>query len=449
MIARTFSIRARSLCAALAVLTLTGAAMFAVPAGAADSTAAAGECPDSSGTVKLGMSYFGSVSTNLGEIGAEDSAELVPADQAVVNGYKDGIAALNDAGGIAGCTVEPVFFNFSARSADFNQTSQQECAAFTQDTKVFAVYAAAYETKVAVDCFAKAKVPMFQIGTNYPPSCADAQKYAGYIYTPSSIFTCRFSSFIKLWNDNGLFPKDAKVGILVKDDGSGQGDFLADKVWTPELKKLKIPVTTFNYTGAINGATFADVNASLGAAILQFKSDGVNVILFTPAGAQGPAAFMPQAKTQEYFPNYGITTADGFGIAAALGGDSVKTGIGISWSIADLPLTEQQALPANTAAEDCAAWTAPSTTTIPGASSFCDYVHILNQAMEGATKVDAATLKKGIAALGTTFVSSVTYDGATKFTKNRYDGAAKAMVLEFDPAAKVWNPITGKAVTIP
>jgi hypothetical protein len=445
MIVRTFSSRARSSLAALAVVTLAGAALFAGPAGAADS--ATSECPDPSGTLKLGMSYFGSVSTNLGQIGAD--TDLVPADQAVVDGYKRAIAALNDAGGIAGCTVEPVFFNFSAQAPDFNQESQQECTSFTQDNKVFAVYAAAYETKVAVDCFAKAKVPFFTAGGNYPPSCDDAKVYAGYVYTPSGIYTCRFGAFIKLWNDAGLFPKDAKVGILVKDDGSGQGDFLADKVWIPELKKLKIPVTTFNYTGATAGAKRAEVGAALGNAILQFKAEGVNVILFTPAGAQAPAFFMPQANTQGYYPSYGITTSDSLAIAAQLGGDAMKVGYGISWATTDLPLEDQQQLPANTAAADCAAWSTPSTTAIAGASGLCDFIHIMNQSMEGATKADAATLKKGIAALSTKFASSVTYDSATKFTKQRSDGGIKAMVLEFDPAAKVWNPMTEKTVTIP
>jgi ABC-type branched-subunit amino acid transport system substrate-binding protein len=445
-VVRRPALRARSALAALAVMTLAGAALFVVPAGAADSTAS-GECPDPSGTVKIGMSYFGSVSTNLGQIGAD--TDLVPADQAVVDGYKRAITALNAAGGIAGCQVEPVFFNFSAQTADFNQESQQECSAFTQDEEVFAVYAAAYETKVAVDCYAKAKVPFFTAGGNYPPTCDDAQQYAGYIYAPAGVFTCRFGSFIKLWDDAGLFPKDAKVGILVKDDGSGQGEFLADEVWTPALKKLKIPVTTFNYTGANSGAQRGEVTAALGNAVLQFKAEGVNVILFTPAGAQAPAFFMPQANTQAFYPNYGITTADGFAIAGSLGGDAMKVGYGISWALTDLPLQDQQQLPANTAAADCAAWTAPTTTSTPGASGLCDFIHILNQAMDGATKVDAAALKKGIAALGTTFASSVAYDGATKFTKKRYDGGAKAMLLEFDPTAKVWNPINEKAVTIP
>jgi hypothetical protein len=220
-------------------------------------------------------------------------------------------------------------------------------------------------------------------------------------------------------------------------------------VWTPALKKLKIPVTTFNYTGATAGSKRGEVSAALGNAILQFKAEGVNVVLFTPAGAQAPAFFMPQANTQGFYPNYGITTADSFGIAAALGGEAMKVGYGISWSTTDLPLQDQQQLVANTAAADCASWSTPSTTTIAGASSLCDFIHILNQSMAGASKADAATLKKGIAALGTKFLSSTTYDAATKFTKNRYDGGIKAMVLEFDPAAKVWNPTTGKPVTIP
>jgi hypothetical protein len=309
-----------------AVIALAAATLF-VSAPAQAATAAS--CPDPSGSVKVGMSYFGAVAGAYEEIGGDTSAAGANPDQAVIDGYKAGIKAMNDAGGLNGCQVDPVFFNFSAKSADYNQTSQQECAAFTQDAQVVAVYAAAYETKVAVDCFAKAKTAFFQIGTNYPPSCADQKQYAGFIYTPSGVYTCRFSSFVKMWDDAGLFPEDAKVGILVMDDGSGQGPALADKVWTPELKKLKIPVTTFKFTGAINSPSFSQVNATVANAVLQFKSAGVNVVLFTPSGAQGVASFMPQAATQNFFPNYGLDTADALQIAQTLGASAIKKAIAI------------------------------------------------------------------------------------------------------------------------
>ncbi|HEX5587164.1 MAG TPA: hypothetical protein VFZ17_07645, partial [Acidimicrobiia bacterium] len=233
------------------------------------------------------------------------------------------------------------------------------------------------------------------------------------------------------------------------DDGSGQGTALANKVWTPQLKKLKIPVTTFKFTGAINSPSFSQVNATVANAVLQFKSAGVNVVLFTPAGGQGPAAFMPQAKTQGFFPSYGLDTADSLAVASALGADSIKTGIAVSWATADLPLTEQQTLPANSAAEGCAEWTAPSPITIAGSSPFCDFLNSLQAGFKGATKMDAATLYKGITGLGTSFVSSITYDGATKFAKGRTDGGTKAMMLEYDPTTKTFQPIDGKLLTIP
>jgi ABC-type branched-subunit amino acid transport system substrate-binding protein len=441
---------ARPLVAAT-LIALVLATLTAGGGGAAGAAADPGKCAEPSGVVKVGISYFGGVENNLGEIGAEETADITPATRAILDGYKAGTQALNDQGGLAGCEVEPVIFNFSAASSDFNQTSQQECAAFTQDDRVLAVFATAYETRVAVDCFAKAKTPFFTAGANYPPTCADYKEHAGYVYSVASVATCRFDSFIGMWNTAGLFPKDAKVGILAMDDGSGQGKQLAEKVWTPALKHLKMPVETFTYTGAINSATFADVNAALANAVLKFKADGVNVVLFTPAGAQGVAAFMPQAETQGYFPNYGLTSADGLQIASTLGGTAIKKAIAISWTIADLPLAAQQALPANPTIEACASWSTPSTTALTGSTPYCDFLGILGAGLRGATKADAKALQKGIEGLGTTFVSSMTYEGATKLARHRSDGATRAMMLEFDPATKSFVPMSdeGSIITVP
>ncbi|HEX5587859.1 MAG TPA: hypothetical protein VFZ17_11170 [Acidimicrobiia bacterium] len=441
---------AAALVAAL-VVSIVSIGSVAAAGGATRPAASTGSCAEPSGVVKVGISYFGGVENNLGDIGAEESADLTPATRAILDGYKAGTQALNDHGGLAGCKVQPVIFNFSAASSDFNQTSQQECAAFTQDDHVLAVFATAYETRVAVDCFAKAKTPLFTAGANYPPTCTDYKKYAGYVYSPAGVATCRFGAFVSMWNTAGLFPKDAKVGILAMDDGSGQGKKLAADVWTPALKRLKIPVETFSYTGATNSATFADVNAALANAVLKFKADGVNVVVFTPAGAQGVAAFMPQAQAQGYFPNYGLTSADGLQIASTLGGGAIKKAIAISWTIADLPLSAQEALPANDAIASCAEWSTPSTTALTGSTPYCDFLNVLSAGLDGTTKADAASLRKGIEALGTGFVSSMTYEGATKLARHRYDGATRAMMLEFDPASASFVPMSdeGSIVTLP
>jgi hypothetical protein len=433
------------------VVVALGAAglVAAAPSGAAAAT----KCADPSGTVKVGLSFFGSLSGALNGIGGSETSELVPADQAIVDNYQKGIDQLNEAGGLAGCQVEKVIFNFKATAGDFNQQSQQECASFTQDNNVVAVYASAFETKVAVDCFAKAKTPLFQIGTNYPLTCQDMKQHAGYLYAPVNIATCRFGSFIGIWNKAGLFTKDAKVGILAMDDGSGQGQTLADDLWTPALKKLKIPAETFTYPGATSSAGFAATGAALANGLLKFKADGVNVVLFTPAGAQGVASFMPQAAAQDYFPSYGLDTADSLQIAQTIGAAAIKKAIAISWGIADMPLTVQNTLPENPAITKCATWSQPNPAvqTVKGSSTYCDFLNLLQAGFASATKTDPASLRKGVAALGTTFASSVTYGGATKFGPTRFDGAYQVRLLEFDPGTKSFPPMKGntKAITVP
>jgi hypothetical protein len=433
----------------ISVLVLAG--MSAVPAGAAK-TAAATKCADPSGTVKLGMSYFGSVGNALESIGANETADITPADKAIIDGYQKGIDALNAEGGLAGCQVEKVIFNFKATVGDFNQQSQQECAAFTQDTKVVAVYAPAFETKVADDCYAKAKTPLFKIGSNYSPTCEDEKTNAGYIYAPINIATCRFSAFIPIWQKAGLFPKGAKVGIVAVDDGSGQNQNLADKIWAPQLKKLKYTSETFVIPSATSSAGFGETNAAMANGLLKFKSDGVNVVLFTPSGGQAAAALLSQAAAQSYFPAYGFDTVDGLQVSQTLGGAAIKEkGIAISWVISDVPLQTQNTLPKNPSITKCASWSTPSQVTLTGSSTYCDFLNLLQQTLGDAPKADAATLKKNVEALGTSFVSSVTYDGATKFGKNRYDGANKVRVLEFDPNTKTFNFMAGdtKTYTIP
>jgi hypothetical protein len=94
----------------------------------------------------------------------------------------------------------------------------------------------------------------------------------------------------------------------------------------------------------------------------------------------------------------------------------------------------QQALPANSAITECAKWTPPNPAALTGSSSYCDYLNILTTAFDGAANFSPATLQKGIQGLGTSFVSSVTYDGKTRFGPKTYTGAVVAHVMTYDVA---------------
>jgi hypothetical protein len=430
---------------------LAASALLAVPASGATKQAASTTCADPSGSVNVGLSYFGNLEQQLEGLD-EDTAALTPGAQAIIDNYKAGIAALNAEGGLAGCEVKPVIHAFPAQSPDFNQTTSTECAAFTQDTKVAAVFTAGYETRVALDCYAKAKTPLFQMGGSYPPTCADYKKYAGYVYSPDGVASCRFSSFVPTWNKAGLFPKDAKVGILVFDDGSGQGSYIADKIYTPGLKKLGISTVTFSFPGVLNTVSPNDSSSTaISSAVLKFKSEGVNVMLFTPSGSQAAAGFLGAANTQGFFPAYGLASSDGLNIVKAVGQTSLQKAVAISWLIADLPLTDQQALPANTAVEKCGEWSQPSQTTLTGSSTYCDFLSVLQAGFKDQKDTSPASLKKGIEALGTTWLSSMTYGGASKFGPGKYDGVSTGQVLVWDPSTKdfIYAKKGQKAIAIP
>jgi hypothetical protein len=435
--------RTKVLVGVVTVVVAAGA-LLAVPANAASRSVktAAAKCADPSGTVKIGVVLFGGVATNVQGVGGNTS--LTPKDQAIVDNFKRGADALTAAGGLAGCKVEAVVHDFSAQAGDFNLESQKECTDFTQDNKVIAVFTNAYETKNLIDCLGKAKVPVFAFAGLYPPTCADYKTYAGYLYNPIGVASCRFAAFPGIWKKAGLFPPNPKVGILALDDGSGEGAYIANKVYTPALTKLKIPSETFSYPTAVSAETAAKTSAALSSAVLRFKTDGVNVVIMTPSAAQGPAFFIPQAQAQNFFPNYGFTTSDALmaiaQIPAAAAG--VKKGISISWSIADLPLSTLIAakqLPPNPAITRCAKWADPGMLTQAVFYSYCDFINVLAAAFKGATKTDAATLRKGIEALGTSFDSSTTFGGATKFGKGRYDAVSAAQLLQFNPTTKAFE----------
>jgi ABC-type branched-subunit amino acid transport system substrate-binding protein len=382
-------------------------------------------------------------------VGVGNSADPTASGHSTLDDYQAGISALNRAGGLAGCRVEMVVFDFETVGADIDEQSRQECATFTRDNDVLAVFATGFETAAATECFARSRTPVFTTGDHDVPACG-SERGARYAYAPSGIAPCRFGPFIGIWNREGLLRDDRVVGIVVVDDDSGAGRTVADTVWGPELRELGIRFTTAVVPAAKNPPGFSEATGTLSDGVARFMAEGVNVVLFTPSGGQGIAGFLPTAAARGYFPEYGVTSADGLRGASTIGAAAIKRAVAISWLTDDLPLADQQSLPANSAVEKCAQWSGAAATTVDGASRFCDFVNILEQTLGKAQRANAATLRTGVEALRTTFVSSLTYGGATKFGPNRHDGGHQARVLEFDTQAKTFRFLPGaKTATIP
>jgi ABC-type branched-subunit amino acid transport system substrate-binding protein len=418
----------------VAVGAITLAALSPPPAGAVR-TVGRSQCARPSGSIELGVSY-----------GAASSE----AERAIVDGYRAGIDDLNRDGGLAGCRVEMVAFRLETTRSDVDEQAREECTAFTQVHHVLAVFSVADRSASADRCYADARTPVFTAGNAAASTCADATGAFTYLYAPAGVATCRFGPLIGIWDRAGLFPDDAKVGIVAVDDASGQNRALADELWARELRARGVPFETMIAPPSSSPAGFSESVAAVSDGLAGFMADGVNVVVFAPSGGEAIAAFMPAAAARNYFPAYGLTSADGIPLASTVGSAAIRNALAISWLSTDLTLGDQQALPANASVAQCARWATPSETAVAGASPYCDFLNILRRTMARAKRANAAALRKGVEALGTTFVSSLTYDGATKFRGDRHDGAYRAHMLTFDTATSTFRlPPGARTTTIP
>jgi hypothetical protein len=394
----------------VAVSAALSTALSAAPAGAVK-TAPRSQCAHRSGSIELGLSY------------AAASSE---AERATVDGYQAGIDELNRDGGLAGCRVETVVFRLDPMRVDVDQQAQQECTVFTREHHVLAVFSVAERSDSSDRCYADAKTPVFTAGNVVRSACGAATVDAAYLYAPAGVATCRLGPLIGIWDRAGLFPDDATVGIVVVDDGSGQNRTLADEVWGPELRARNVPSVTMTAPRANSPAEFAESLAAVSDGLAGFVADGVNVVLFTPSGGEAVAAFMPAAAARDYFPAYGLTSADGIPLASTVGTAAIRRALAISWLSSDLPLADQQALPANPAVEQCARWATPTETTRTGASPYCDFLNILHRTLARARNANSASLRRAVEEDAASDTSRVGHGGSIAH--------AYGMVVVFAPA---------------
>jgi ABC-type branched-subunit amino acid transport system substrate-binding protein len=284
--------------------TGAGASAGGTTAGAADTGPATGRGFDED-TLYIGYLTWKEVSTAGGAVGyAVDYGDQEAIGRAVAK-------AINDAGGIAGRTVELVFYDYKTSEILSNpqQADQAACSQLTEDRPVFAVVAVTgILTEVLPECLKQHDTPIVA-NTNVPYLKQAFDDYRRYFYSTASPMTERFlpvwlqaardAGYFESWDTNAGAPGVApvKAGILTSD--SEAGDIFTQLV-TAELESQGVEVAS---TYAL--ASPFDSNG-INSAVLQFRSAGVthvvpeslNLLLFPQA-----------AESQRYRPRYAISTA--------------------------------------------------------------------------------------------------------------------------------------------
>jgi hypothetical protein len=438
------SLWARSRAAGVLTLAASVVAMFCfvTASGVPASAAAPAACHT---PVKIGVSDSSDAAAASAGVGYSKTTAIANYQAKEKQLYNVGVANLNKRGGLGGCPVSLVFFDYTTMSAteSYDQVSQQECVDFAQDQHVFAAVPETAEQWDLVPCLAKAHIPVIisaqTVEGGLPTTSIDYN--TGDAYSPSAISWDRLGGEINLFHTYGFFGSNAKVGIIEETDGRGV-DQKVVKLWKSRLAALHVPVVS-TFTGPRFDA-YSDTGVfaqDMGNAILQFRAAGVDHVLFAPGAGGYLYFFQLAAQSQAYAPRIAIDTTD----RPAQDIDPTATSTAglmvVSWNAIDYSgqatVPSNPADPARTRCDNLYKGPAAAD-NIPVESMYgwCDTLSLLQAAVgTKGGRPSLTTFRTGLGHLGSSFQNAEGF-GPTKFSTAVHDGGTEARVMEWNSSIK-------------
>ena len=283
---------------------------FSVP------TTGAGLPPGVTATsVKVGFVYdknAGAVNAAVG-IGSITSGDSRANTNAVI---KD----INAHGGLGGRKVVPVWANFDSTSAQtLDQQDSAVCQAFTQDDHVYAVVEALREAYR--QCLSKAGVVMLDDGL---PGSGEAELRRNPTFIeqgyPNVDRLARFyltplvgQKYFTPWDTVNARPAPTgvvKVGILTLDDTVFAK--AVDTYLVPALKRMGYTPVVEKISPLQRASDASSQAAAVQAAQLTFAANGVTHVIPFESNGNLSTFFLPTARSQGYYPRYGVYTGSGY-----------------------------------------------------------------------------------------------------------------------------------------
>jgi hypothetical protein len=277
-------------------------------------------------TFTVGLGYSSDAEAALRAIGASNTLGDVKAAGDAVVRY------INGHGGIAGARLVPAWYDASATDSPA-AIAEQQCTYWTQDRHIDAAVAggSVVDMNVLRTCLGKVGVPAVSVQYHVQTLAADLAASDLWVEP----YALPLEGLAELYVD-GLFRQGyfngAKLGLLY-DDGSEWASTVA-RVLKPALARRGVTLAS-EATMRIRGAgDVSSGSASLSGAILKFRSAGVTHVMFFEPW-DGYAFFMQQARSQHWYPKYGLTTQTAFQPAFETGiipADQLAEAILIGWS---------------------------------------------------------------------------------------------------------------------
>jgi hypothetical protein len=294
-------------------------------------------------------------------------------------------------------------------------------------------------------CMTKAGVPWFlmhQVGTAVGDS-TDMASFPGMITAGSVNMDRRINAIVGQSLQHGFLHAGSKLGVMIETCPYATRAY--DRTLVPLAARSKVTLSRVAIDcGAGSGDHATGINA-IGSAVLRFQTEGVDSVMFVTNYENGAIFFfLAAAEAQGYRPQYLVWANQGapayldYYRGKGLGAQLEKMrGFGNS------PLYEVTYPPAPPAAQAAARNTCrailkrqqvalPDKTADGVALDGCDAVNLLLTSMhlsDGRGGTSAVT--NAVNRLGTSFVSTMVLNGATRFGPGLHDGAALGQVSAY------------------
>jgi hypothetical protein len=319
---------------------------------------------------------------------------------------------LNSKGGLAGRQIKLVWFKYVS-GGDPKTQDAAACQAFTQDHHVFVVLGGINSGAGELGpCLTKKGVPL--IGANAGGDARYFEKNHRYIYEPGQAsFTRGLAALVESQRKAGWFNGKHKIGVVQYE--SAIYDHAVDDGLVAPLAKLGLKVDQRVKFSGVDNNSIAQGSAS---AVLKFRSQGIDRVIFMGPGGAAATYFMQTASTQGYHPLYGIWSADSpyvLGITGAKDQLVNSTGIGyqpgLDVASGQDPTATTPAAKACLAYWDSVGFTDHSALNNPLQRAICDVTYTLVRAVNGDVSLtrDIAALEAGYDRLGGTYAPAGTF----------------------------------------
>jgi len=383
--------------------------------------------------VEIGYSTVRDASTATAGLGFSGFATGdMDAQMAAITAYA------NSHGGLLGRKI--VLVNHDTHFVDSannpSASTEAACNTWTQDHHVFAaldLVSLSYNSNAMATCLAKHHTLLISTGDSDGSAASYAQPYGPFSadvislerYLPGLVDRLVAMGFFARWDTatGGPGVAPVKIGLMHFEDAAGNR-------YAASLKKAlaRHGMTITDEVTFTDGVTTSAQGGS--AAVLKFRQDGITHVFDANLG------FFETAASQHYYPRMSVddfvNTPAGLasqpGIAKVLHG-AMGAGTAPAIEVPNPPDTTSSATLCKQIMRS-AGLDFSNAYTLAVMLSECDAVFLLTAAVNRGGELSPAGFRRGLEALGTSFLPTLTY--RSKFSATKHDGAGAIRDYVYD-----------------